>query len=165
MRKTKSLEKLVPWLYLKGISTGDFPEALQALLGKEAQGFSASTVTRLKSVWGEEFKEWEKQSLKDKRYVYMWADGVHFNVRLGGPCTVPVLQKAFFGRHAELTRQVTFQGTFQVWSVLVLVVGRGKVEEEPETKGGFCFYRFFSWLLCQKNPFESSRVNIPKVTA
>lgn len=83
LRKTRSLEELVPWLYLKGISTGDFPEALQALLGKHAQGFSASTVTRLKKSWETEFMGWEKRSLVGKRYVYLWADGIHFNVRLG----------------------------------------------------------------------------------
>lgn len=81
LRKTKSMEELVPWLYLKGISTNDFPEALQALLGKDVEGFSATTVTRLKSVWEAEYDEWSKRSLKDKRYVYIWADGIHSNIR------------------------------------------------------------------------------------
>jgi len=81
LRKTKSMEELVPWLYLKGISTNDFPEALQALLGKDAEGFSATTVTRLKSAWEAEYDEWSKRSLKDKRYVYIWADGIHSNIR------------------------------------------------------------------------------------
>ena len=81
LRKTKSIEQLVPWLYLKGISTNDFPEALQSLLGSEAKGLSASTVTRLKAVWEDEYTEWSKRSLAGKRYVYMWADGIHSNVR------------------------------------------------------------------------------------
>ena len=81
LRKTKSIEELVPWLYLKGISTNDFPEALQSLLGKDAKGFSPTTITRLKSVWEQEYEEWSKRSLKDKRYVYMWADGIHSNIR------------------------------------------------------------------------------------
>ena len=72
LRKTKSIEELIPWLYLKGISTNDFPEALQSLLGADAKGLSASTVTRLKSVWEEEYVEWSKRSLAGKRYVYMW---------------------------------------------------------------------------------------------
>jgi putative transposase len=81
LRKTKSIEGLVPWLYLKGISTNDFPEALQSLLGDDAKGFSASTITRLKSVWEAEYDEWSKRSLTGKRYVCMWADGIHSNIR------------------------------------------------------------------------------------
>ena len=82
LRKTRSIEELIPWLYLKGVSTGDFTEALQALVGPNAPGLSASTVTRLKGVWEQDFKVWNLRSLKGKRYVYLWADGVHFNIRL-----------------------------------------------------------------------------------
>jgi len=85
LRKTRSLEDLLPWLYLKGISTGDFSEALQALLGPDAAGLSASTITRLKAGWEQEYKDWSKRSLKSKRYVYLWADGVYFNIRLEDP--------------------------------------------------------------------------------
>jgi transposase-like protein len=85
LRKTKSLEDLLPWLYLKGISTGDFNEALQALLGPDAPGLSASTITRLKAAWEQEQKDWSKRSLQSKHYVYLWADGVYFNVRLEDP--------------------------------------------------------------------------------
>lgn len=85
LRKTKSVEELLPWLYLKGISTGDFTEALQALLGKNAKGLSATTITRLKTIWESEYKNWSKRSLVDKHYVYVWADGIHFNVRLEDP--------------------------------------------------------------------------------
>ena len=84
LRRTKSLEELIPWLYLKGISTGDFAEALQALLGPDAPGLSATTVTRLKAVWEAEHEAWAKRSLAGKHYVYVWADGVHFNIRLEG---------------------------------------------------------------------------------
>jgi len=83
MRKTPRLEEAVPVLYLRGLSTGDFQEALSALLGEEAiAGFSATTVTRLLSVWQDEYKAWRKRPLSHKQYVYIWADGVHFNVRL-----------------------------------------------------------------------------------
>jgi transposase-like protein len=84
LRRTKSIEELIPWLYLKGISTGEFSEALTALLGPEAPGLSASTVVRLKEVWQTEYEAWSKRSLAGKHYVYFWADGVHFNIRLGG---------------------------------------------------------------------------------
>ena len=82
LRKTKSMEELIPWLYLKGISTNDFPEALQALLGADTKGLSASTITRLKSVWEGEYADWSKRSMSGKRYVYLWADGIYCNVRL-----------------------------------------------------------------------------------
>jgi transposase-like protein len=69
LRKTKSVEELLPWLYLKGISTGDFSEALAALLGPEVEGLSSSTITRLKATWWEEYEAWRKRDLKSKRYV------------------------------------------------------------------------------------------------
>ena len=82
LRRTASLEALYPWLYLKGVSTGDFAEALQAVLGPEARGLSPTTITRLKTVWEQEYAAWAKRSLADRRYIYVWADGVYFNVRL-----------------------------------------------------------------------------------
>lgn len=82
LRKAKSIDELIPWLYLKGVSTGDFGEALQALLGPDCPGLSASTVTRLVSGWQAEHAAWSKRDLSDRHYVYVWADGIHFNVRL-----------------------------------------------------------------------------------
>jgi hypothetical protein len=82
LRKAKVVEELLPWLYLKGISTGDMNEALQSLLGADCPGLSASTVTSLKKTWEGEFKEWNSRSLEGKENVYVWADGVHFNIRL-----------------------------------------------------------------------------------
>jgi putative transposase len=82
MRRSPRLEEAVPILYLRGLSTGDFSEALEALLGSEAAGFSATTITRLLNVWQEEYKAWRKRSLAGKEYVYIWADGVYFNIRL-----------------------------------------------------------------------------------
>ena len=83
MRRSPLLSEALPVLYLRGLSTGDFEEALTALLGEEAAGFSATTITRLTSVWQEEREGWQKRSLTGKEYVYVWADGVYFNVRLG----------------------------------------------------------------------------------
>jgi putative transposase len=82
LRKTKSMEELIPWLYLKGVSTGDFSDALAALVGKDAQGLSSSTVSRLKNVWEDEYEKWQKRDLSNKRYVYIWADGIYCNVRM-----------------------------------------------------------------------------------
>ena len=82
MRRSPRLEEAVPVLYLRGLSTGDFSEALEALLGPEASGFSATTITRLLKVWQGEYSVWRKRSLAGKEYVYVWADGVYFNIRL-----------------------------------------------------------------------------------
>jgi transposase-like protein len=82
MRRSKSIETLLPILYLKGISTGDFSEALAALLGKDASGLSASTIGRLKDGWQDDHTVWAKRDLSAKRYVYIWADGIHMQARL-----------------------------------------------------------------------------------
>ncbi|SEF11907.1 Transposase, Mutator family [Rhizobiales bacterium GAS191] len=81
-RRSKSLEVLLPVLYLKGISSGDFEEALVALLGKNAGGLSASTIGRLKEAWSEEHARWSKRDLSAERYVYFWVDGIHVQARL-----------------------------------------------------------------------------------
>ena len=100
LRKTKSLEELIPWLYLKGISTGDFPEALSSLLGEGAGGLSPTSICRMKEQWQEEFKDWQERSLEGKRYVYFWADGIYFNIRLTDdrPCVLVVIGATADGR-------------------------------------------------------------------
>jgi len=122
LRKTKSLEELIPWLYLKGISTGDFSEALAALVGPQAKGLSASTVVRLKSIWEGEFQEWNQRSLEGKQYVYVWADGVHFNIRLeeDRQCIL-VLMGATAEGHKELIAVVDgYRESEQSWKALLL---------------------------------------------
>ncbi|MBD1573895.1 IS256 family transposase [Vibrio sp. S17_S38] len=81
LKRAKSVEELLPWLYLRGISTGDFNEALSALLGEGASGLSASTISRLKAQWLDEHHAWAQRDLSDTRYVYLWADGIYSNVR------------------------------------------------------------------------------------
>jgi transposase-like protein len=83
MRRSPRLEEALPVLYLRGLSTGDFTEALPVLLGPEAAGFSPSSINRLLGVWQQEYQEWQRRSLEGEVYVYVWADGVYFNVRLG----------------------------------------------------------------------------------
>jgi putative transposase len=81
LKRSRSVEEVLPWLYLKGISTGEFGEALSALLGPEAKGLSAATIGRLKAKWQQEQQVWQARSLHSKRYVYVWADGIYFNLR------------------------------------------------------------------------------------
>ena len=82
LRRSPALEELIPWLYLKGVSTGDFSEALQALVGEQAKGLSANVIVKLKETWGREYDEWMRRDLSEKHYVYIWADGIYAKVRL-----------------------------------------------------------------------------------
>jgi len=82
LKRAKSIEELLPWLYLKGISTGDYQEALSSLLGDQAKGLSANTISRLKQSWNDEHRQWSQRDLSQSRYVYWWADGVYSNVRM-----------------------------------------------------------------------------------
>ena len=125
LKKTRSLEELLPWLYLKGVSTGDFSEALQALLGPDGRGLSASTITRLKAGWEEEQRDWAKRSLKSKRYVYVWADGVYFNVRLEAPgnkrqCILVLMGATPEGRKELITVNDGYRESEQSWKEILL---------------------------------------------
>lgn len=93
LRRVPSLEALIPALYLKGISTGNMEEALAAILGKNAQGISPTNIVRLKQTWEKEYEEWTKRDLSCKQYVYIWADGIYFNVRLSEerPCLLVLI--------------------------------------------------------------------------
>jgi transposase-like protein len=82
MRRVPSIDALVPVLYLKGISTGDFSKALESILGKNASGLSATNIVRLKKLWEQDYQDWTGRDLSHKRYIYFWADGIYFNVRL-----------------------------------------------------------------------------------
>ena len=82
MRRTPSIDALVPALYLRGVSTGDFTEGLAAILGPQAAGLSATNIVRLKESWKQDYDAWRKRDLSGEHYVYVWADGIHFNVRL-----------------------------------------------------------------------------------
>ena len=124
LRKTKSLEELIPWLYLKGVSSGDFSEALAALLGPEAKGLSATTVTRLKGIWDKEHQDWSKRSLAGKHYVYVWADGVYFNIRLekGRQCILVLMGATADGKKELIAIQDGQRESEQSWKELLLDV-------------------------------------------
>jgi putative transposase len=130
LRKTKSIEELLPWLYLKGVSTGDFSEALSALLGPESPGLSATTVTRLVSHWQEEHREWSKRSLEGKEYVYVWADGIYTNVRLEEDrvCMLVLMGATKDGKKELIAVASGFRESEQSWTeVLLDLKARGLV--------------------------------------
>jgi len=91
LKRTKTLEEFIPWLYLKGISTGDMQPALAELLGENASGLSSNTVSRLKQHWEEDYDQWRKRDLSRKRYVYIWADGIYSRVRMDDKLCLLVL--------------------------------------------------------------------------
>jgi len=138
LRKTKSIEELIPWLYLKGVSTGDFSEALTALLGENAKGLSAATVTRLKKVWEDEYQDWSKRSLAEKEYVYVWADGIHFNIRLeeDRQCILVLMGATKEGKKELIAVADGYRESEQSWRSLLLDVKSRGLSIEPKLATG-----------------------------
>jgi putative transposase len=132
LRKTKAIEELVPWLYLKGISTSDFPEAL-ACLGHDGSGLSPTNVVRMKELWQGEYENFCRRSLEGKRYVYLWADGIYFNIRLTDerPCVL-VLMGALEDGTKELIAMIDGQReSEQSWLELLLDAKSRGLTESP----------------------------------
>jgi len=122
LRRSKSIDELIPWLYLRGVSTGDMQPALEALVGEEAKGLSASVVTRLTTRWRDEHQEWCKRDLAGKEYVYIWADGVHFNIRLeeDRQCILVVIGATKDGDKEVIAIQDGYRESTQDWRELFL---------------------------------------------
>ena len=134
LRRTKTIEEWLPWLYLKGISTGGFSEALGALLGRDAPGLSAGTISRLKAVWQDEHAHWEKRSLANKRYVYLWVDGIHFGVRLeeANQCILVVIGATAEGKKELVALSDGFRESEQSWKELLLDLKRRGLTIDPK---------------------------------
>jgi putative transposase len=133
-RRSKSLEVLIPILYLKGVSTGDFEEALVALLGKEAGGLSASTIGRLKDAWSEEHVRWSRRDLSAKRYVYFWADGIHVQARLEdeAQCLLVIIGATPEGKKELVGLVDGVRESAQSWRELLLDLKRRGLAIAPE---------------------------------
>ena len=134
LRRTKTIEELLPWLYLKGISTGGFSEALATLLGRDAPGLSAGTISRLKTVWQEEHAHWESRSLTHKRYVYLWVDGIHFGVRLeeANQCILVVMGATPEGKKELVALADGFRESEQSWKELLLDLQQRGLKIDPK---------------------------------
>ncbi len=134
LRKTKSVEDVLPWLYLKGISTGDFREALQALLGSNAKGLSASTISRCKRIWEEEHGTWNMRRFEQKRYVYIWADGVYFNIRSedAKQCILVIIGVTEDGRKEFVAIEDGYRESEQSWSELLLRIKSQGLKSPPK---------------------------------
>lgn len=137
LRKSPAIEDLIPWLYLKGISTGDFSEALQALVGENAKGFSPNVIVRLKEQWSDEYEAWMKRDLSQQQYVYIWADGIHVNVRLEDDANkrqcILVVMGATPEGHKELIAVADgYRESEQSWSELLLDLKQRGLTIEPK---------------------------------
>jgi transposase-like protein len=141
LKKTKSVEELLPWLYLKGISTGEYQEALVALLGEDAKGLSPNTLSRLKSKWNEEHRQWSRRDLSDSRYVYWWADGVYSNVRMGDRlCLLVIIGVTEDGTKELVAVEDGFRESSDSWYELLTDLKHRGLQEPPALAigdGGF----------------------------
>jgi putative transposase len=133
-RRSKSLDVLIPVLYLKGISTGDFEEALAALVGQDAPGLSASTIARLKEAWADEHARWRKRDLSAKRYVYIWADGIHLQARLEdqAQCILVIIGATPEGKKELIGFTDGTRESSQSWRDLLLDLKRRGLSMAPE---------------------------------
>lgn len=138
LRKTKSIEELIPFLDLKGISTGDFTEALAAILGPDCPGLSATTVTRLKTVWEQEYREWSSRSFAGREYVYVWADGIHTNIRLeeDRQCILVLMGATPDGKKELIAMTDGHRESAQSWRELLLDVKRRGLATAPKLAVG-----------------------------
>ena len=134
LRRSKSLETLLPILYLKGISTGDFSEALAALLGKDAPGLSPTAIGRLKDGWLDEYDAWQKRDLSAKRFVYVWADGIYLQARLEDEkqCILVLIGATPEGRKELIGFTDGARESAQDWRELLLDLKRRGLDVRPE---------------------------------
>ena len=137
-RRTKSLDALLPVLYLRGISAGDFQEALAALLGKDAPNLSPAVIARLKSDWGDEYRQWQKRDLSARRYVYVWADGVYLQARMEpqAECMLVLMGATPEGKKELIGFQTGLRESAQSWKELLVDLKRRGLSIAPEVAVG-----------------------------
>lgn len=146
LRRTRSLEELLPWLYLKGLSTSDFSSALTALLGKDAPGLSANTISRLKEVWKSEYEQWSKRDLSGKQYVYIWADAVYFGVRLedARQCILVIIGATAAGKKEVVGIADGYRESEESWKEMLLGLKQRGLLIDPQLAigdGGLGFWK------------------------
>ena len=137
-RRTRSLDALLPVLYLRGLSTGDFQEALSALLGKDAPNLSPSVIARLTAEWQAEYERWQARDLSARRYVYVWADGVYLQARMEdqAECMLVLIGATPEGRKELVGFQVGVRESAQSWRELLVEVKRRGLTIAPEIAVG-----------------------------
>lgn len=137
LRRTKSIEELIPWLYLKGLSTGDYTDALSALVGEGARGLSANTVSRLKEKWLDEHREWQRQELSNKRYVYWWADGIYSKVRMDDKlCLLVIIGVTESGQKELVAVHDGYRESIASWEEVLLNLRQRGLPTSPKLAVG-----------------------------
>ncbi len=138
LRRTQSLDEAIPWMYLYGISTNDMAEPLKTLLGTAAKGISAATVSRLLESWKQEYAGWNQRSLADKRYVYVWADGVYFNIRMeeDRACILVLLGATAKGEKEIIAIADGYRESEQSWTNLLLDLKHRGLTTPPKLATG-----------------------------
>ena len=137
LRRSQSIDDFLPWLYLKGISSGDFAETLQALVGRDARGLSSTTISRLKQRWASEYDGWRKRDLSNKHYVYMWADGVYVHARMEQKQCLLVLMGACEDDRKELVAvEDGFRESEQSWHELLIDLKKRGLRRPPKVAVG-----------------------------
>jgi len=148
LKRSKSLDELIPWLYLKGISTGDHQEALAALLGDQAKGLSANTVSRLKAQWQDEYEDWRGRDLRKQRYVYWWADGIYCNVRMDDrQCLLVIIGVTDKGKKELIAVEDGYRESEQSWAELLCDLRERGLDVAPKLAvgdGALCYVPGFS---------------------
>ena len=137
-RRTRSLDALLPVLYLRGVSTGDFQEALSALVGKDAPNLSPSVITRLTAQWNADYERWQKRDLSARRYVYVWADGVYLQARMEdqAECMLVLIGATPEGKKEVVGFQTGVRESAQSWRELLVDVKRRGLKIAPDIAVG-----------------------------
>ena len=156
MRRVPSVDALIPVLYLKGVSTGDFSGALTSILGPNAAGLSATNIVRLKEGWQKEFDAWSKRDLSGKRYVYVWADGLYFNVRLekDRPCILVLMGATVDGTKELIAVWDGHRESKASWQTVLRELKRRGLESPPHLAIGDGALGFWAAL---REEFPSTR--------
>lgn len=137
LKRARSVSELIPWLYLKGVSTGDYQAALSALLGEQAKGLSSNTVSRLKAKWLEKHAAWRTQDLSDRRYVYWWADGVYSNVRMDDKlCLLVIIGVTEHGRKELVAVEDGYRESEKSWNELLTGLRERGLKVPPKLATG-----------------------------
>ena len=137
-RRTKSLDALLPVLYLRGVSTGDFQEALAALLGKDAPNLSPAVISRLTAEWQADYDAWQKRDLSARRYVYVWADGVYLQARMedNAECMLVLIGATPEGKKELVGFQTGVRESAQSWRELLIDIKQRGLEIAPDLAVG-----------------------------
>ena len=137
LKRTKNMEELIPWLYLKGISTGGFQDALSALLGDGAKGLSSNTICRLKADWLKEHEYWRQRDLRQKRYAYFWADGIYSNVRMDDKlCLLVIIGVTEHGNKELVAVEDGFRESSASWEELLVKLKQKGLQNSPKLATG-----------------------------